>query len=75
MSLIERSVVPPILRARSATSSVIAKIWSDVLIQKQMVIAEMGSAHVPVEILRLQESAKTSASRCRRAAEISETPF
>ena len=55
---IERSVVPPILRTRSAISSVVAKICSDLLVEQQMVIAEMRAADVPVEILGLQVERK-----------------
>ena len=50
-----RSVVPPILRTRSAMSLwVEAKISLALLIEQQMVVAEALSADMPVEILRLE---------------------
>jgi len=47
-------VVPPILRTRSARSSVEAKICSELLIEEQMIIAEVRTADVPVEVLGFQ---------------------
>ena len=51
---IERSVVPPILRTRSAMSSVAAKISVGLLVQHQVVVAEMRAADMPMEILGLE---------------------
>ncbi len=51
---IERSVVPPILRTRSAISSVDAKMLGGLFVEQQMVVAEMRPADVPVEILGLE---------------------
>ncbi len=74
MSLIERSAVPPSLRARSAIRSVIAKLVP-MLIKQQVIVAKMGSAHVPVEIfLSSSRRRSASASRLRRASEISAMP-
>jgi hypothetical protein len=49
----ERSVVLPILRARSAISSVIAKILFRLLIQEEMVVTKVTPHHVPVKVLCL----------------------
>ncbi len=55
MSPMECSVVPPSLRARSAIANIgHGEDLVRVLIQEQMVIAEMRAAHVPVKIFRLQ---------------------
>ena len=51
---IERSVVPPILRTRSAISSVVAKISVGLFVEHQVVVAEVGAADVPVEVLGLE---------------------
>ncbi len=50
---IERMVVPPILRTRSARISTLASICVGLLVEQQMVVAEMRAADVPVEILGL----------------------
>ena len=42
MSPIERSMVPPTLRTRSASSSVGAKICSCLLVKQEVVVAECG---------------------------------
>ena len=44
ISPIERSVVPPSLRTRSAMGSVMAKISVGLLVEQQMVVAEMRPA-------------------------------
>ena len=51
---IERSVVPPILRTRSASSSVDAKICVGLLVEHQMIVAEMPAADMPMEVLGLK---------------------
>ena len=48
---IEQIVVPPIFSTRSAISSVVAKYSLALLVQHQMVIAEMRARDVPVEVL------------------------
>ena len=55
----ERSVVPPILRTRSAISSVVFQDFLGLLVEQQVVIAEMWSAHVPMEVLGLEIERET----------------
>ena len=51
---IERSVVPPILRTRSAMRIGHGEDLVGLLVQQQVVVAEVRAAHVPVEVLGLQ---------------------
>ena len=51
---IERSVVPPSLRTRSASWSVVRENRVGLLVEHQMIVAEMPAADMPVEILGLQ---------------------
>jgi hypothetical protein len=60
---------PPILRTRSAMSSVAAKIC--LFVGQRMVVAEMWTADMPVEILVLNEAVCRRAGALR-ALEISE---
>ena len=53
MSLIERIVVPPILRARSAIVVGHGENLRGLLVEQQMVIAKMTPADMPVKVLRL----------------------
>ena len=53
ISLMERSVLPPSLRARSAITLRHGENLIGVLVQKQVIVAKMAPAHVPVEVLRL----------------------
>ena len=50
---IDRSVVPPILRTRSAIRSMLARMLLGLLVEQQMIVAEMRTADVPVEVLGL----------------------
>jgi hypothetical protein len=53
MSLIERKVMPPIFRARSAISPVIVNLFS-LFVEKQLVVPEVPPSHMPMEILGFQ---------------------
>ena len=45
---IERSVVPPILRMRSARASIAAKTFPLMLVEEKMVVAKVWSRDVPL---------------------------
>jgi hypothetical protein len=51
ISEIERMVVPPSLRTRSARSSVVSIFG--LLVEQKMITAEMWTADMPMEILRV----------------------
>jgi len=54
MSPIERKVVLPVLRTRSAIASVVAKDLRRLIVEQQMIVAEMRPRDVPVKILGLR---------------------
>ena len=67
------SVVPPILRTRSAISSVAPKICGGLFVQQHVIVAKVRAADMPMKVLGLQIERKESARRPFSASEIPRT--
>ena len=50
----DRNVVPPILRTRSAISSVVARMSLGLFVQQAVVVAKVRPADMPMEVLGLE---------------------
>ncbi len=65
---IERSVLPPTLRARSAMASVVAEDLVALVVEHQVIVAKVRARHVPVEVLGLSGRARTCRPASRHSA-------
>ncbi len=75
MSPIERSVLPPILRALGDRVGHREDLVA-LIVKQQVVVAEVGTAHMPVEILRLQiEGEHIGQHRVQRGSNIADGIF